>query len=131
MYQIGVSFPISYSFTTTQLPLAYAVFVSIFQSDNNGNFKGFNLYACCWNIQFVESNSIVIEMKSGNCNLGVNSNNSYTGYYGLDTGTSILDSSSSLPSSTLSIGWSMPPTMYSQFVNLSSTQRVGSAYFYM
>ena len=130
MYQIGVSFPISYSFTTTQLPLAYAVLVSIFQSDNNGNFKGFNLYACCWDIQFVESNSIVVEMKSGNCNLGVNSNNRYTGYYGLDTGISILDSSS-LPSSTLSISWSMPPTMYSQFVNLSSTQRVGGAYFYM
>lgn len=131
MYQIGVSLPISYSFTTTQLPLAYAVFVSIFQSDNNGNFKGFNVYACCWNIQFIESSSIVMEMRSGNCSLGVNSNNSYTSYYGLDTGTSILDPSSSLPSSTLSIGWSLPPTMYSQFVNLSSIQRIGSAYFYM
>lgn len=131
MYQIGVSLPISYSFTTTQLPLAYAVFVSIFQSDNNRNFKGFHVYACCWNIQFVESSSIVIQMNSGNCNLGINSNNSYTSYYGLDTGASILDSSSSLPSSTLSINWSMPPAMYSQFVNLSSTQRVGSAYFYM
>lgn len=92
------------------------------------------LNACNWNIVYDESSSITFEQGSGNCNVMIVSNNNATTYYGIIARISILTnqtSSSYLPSSTLSVSWTLPPNVYYQFATLSSIQRQGAAYFYM
>lgn len=126
-YSISVILSIPYSFTTSYLPLAYAVYINLFDY----NLGSFMLYACNWDITYIESNQFYTEMASGNCVIvWGGATTGTTLYYGIDTGISILNNGTLL-SSTLDISWMLPPNTYSKFTQFSSLQRTAYSYFYM
>lgn len=123
VYQVELGVSIPYNFTASRLPLAYRIIAAFSLSSGNSNFTRFEIKCASFSIQYYESSQSVGQVRTRSTLLWVQ-NNSYFGY----TATCTLDDP--LPSSTLSLIWNMSPSMYGQFVSLSSVQRSGVGYFY-
>ena len=126
IYQVGVGVSIPYNFTASRLPLAYRIIAAFYLSGENPKFIRFEIKCASFSVQYYENSQSVGQVRTRSAVLVVQAN-SETTYFGYSA-TCALDDP--LPSSTLSLRWDMSPSMYYQFVNLSSLQRNGTGYFY-
>lgn len=126
VYQVKVGVSIPYNFTASRLPLAYRIQTGVSLSGENPKFIYFLITCASFSVQYYEASQSVGQARARSTSLMVqtNSEKNYFGY----SATCTLDEP--LSSSTLSLIWNMSPSMYDQFIKLSSVQRNGTGYFY-